>query len=176
MGYRHYGAHRLVDVPNFIIHAAGSLGNRPDLGKKPYRLKCRFQIPAYSGERLLERAKYAAAEAFIADMAVKGWQYIGESSRLAPDARGFRMTFMGAHVEIMSSVKRPKRPPSSAKMQAAVMQGATFRAPDDEGASVRTVPHFAEAEFWDYELAGVFLRDTLLMEVPDLHEERRPAS
>ena len=157
---------------DFIIHAAGSLGNRPDLGKKPYRLKCRFDVGAYPSERVLEQAKYAAMEQWIADMAVRGFEYIGASSRLPDQERGVRMAFKGAHLEIRG-IPKPKRPPSSREMQAAVMQGARFRAEDDFS-SVRTVPHYTETERWDYELSAVFLSDTILAEIPDLHEEKRP--
>lgn len=160
-----------MNAPGFIIHATGSRGNMPDLGKRPQRLHCRFTVPAYSGERMLTQAKYAAAEQFVADMAVRGWEYIGESSRLPADQRGFKLTFKGAHIEIMNPVK-PKRTPSSREMQAAVMQGATFRA--DERATVMTVPHFSQVELWDYDLSGIFLHDTILFEVPDAHEEIRP--
>ena len=159
---------------NFVIHAAGSLGNRADLGKRPYRLKCRFQVPAGSGPGLLERAKYAAAEQFVADMAVRGYVYIGGSSRLPADQRGFRMAFKGAHVEVMTSIPKPKRLPSAREMQAAVMQGATFREDEKERSTVKNVPHSSQSEFWDYELSAVFLHDTMLFDVPDSHEELRP--
>lgn len=160
-----------VQAPNFIIHAAGSLGNRPDLGKRPYRLKCRFQVPAGSGAAFLERAKYLAADAFIEDMARLGYEWIGESHRLPPTERGFRMVFKGAHIEIMQPIKR-KRALSSREMQAAVMQGATFRTTDDP--KVQTVPHHSQAEFHDWELSTIFLHDTILVETPDAHEEIRP--
>jgi len=160
-----------MNAPNFIIHATGALGTMPDLGKRPYRLKCRFRVPAGSGPDFLEKAKYAAAEQFIADMKVKGWEYIGGSSRLPPEARGFRLTFKGAHVEVRG-LSKPKRLPSSREMLPAIMQGARFL--PDERSDVVTVPHYTETEYLDWELAGVFLRNTLLMEVPDAHEERRP--
>ena len=160
-----------MNAPGFIIHAAGSLGNRPDLGKRPYMLHCRFQIEAYPTPGMLDRAKYAAAEQFIADMKVKGWDYIGESSRLPAEVRGFKMTFKGAHIETMT-LHRPKRAPSSREMLPHVMQGAKFRA--DERPTVMTVPEINATEFWDYDLRGVFLHDTILAEVPDLHEEFRP--
>ena len=159
-------------APGFIIHAAGSLGNRPDLGKRPYRLKCRFDIGAHPSARHLELAKYEAMDQWVADMAVRGYDYIGDSSRLPKSERGVRMTFKGAHIEIRG-IPKPKRPPSSREMEYAVRQGAKFRAEDDLS-SVWTVPHYTETELWDYELSAVFLSNIILMEVPDLHEEKRP--
>ena len=159
--------------PGFIIHATGSRGNMPDLGKKAYRLKCRFQVPAGSGRAYLERAKYAAAEQFVADMAKRGYEHIGESHRLPVAERGWRMKFKGAHIEVMTSLPKPKRLPSAREMQAAVMQGARFLA--DDRPTTMTVPHFTQCEYHDYELSTIFLRDTILFEVPDLHEEKRPS-
>ena len=160
-----------MEAPGFIIHAAGSLGNMPDLGKRPYRLKCRFQVPAGSGPRFLEKAKYAAAEQFIADMKVKGWDYIGESARLPASERGFRMTFKGAHIEVRG-LSKPRRLPDAREMQGAVMQGARFL--PDARSDVVNVPHYTETEYVDFQLEGIFLHDTILTEVPDINEERRP--
>lgn len=157
-------------VPNFIIHATGSLGNMPDLGKKPYRLKCRFEIGAGHSERQLEKAKYLAAEQFVADMAVKGFEYIGESSRLPPSERGFRMTFKGAHIKV-TGARKPPRVPSAREMLPEIMQGNRFRAQEDP--AVMMVPHWTESEYLDYELSAVFIHETILFEVPDAHEERR---
>ena len=161
-----------IAAPNFIVRATGALGTMPDLGKRPYRLKCRFQIPAGAGPRVLEKAKHVAAEQFIADMQVRGFSYIGESSRLPAGQRGFRMAFKGAHVEIATSVSRP-RVLSAREMLPAVMQGAAFR--NEDRSPVQDVPHFTQCEYHDYELSAVFLHDTILTEVPDAHEERRPS-
>ena len=159
--------------PGFIIHAAGSLGNRPDLGKKPYLLHCRFEIGAYPSERALDQAKYAAAETFVADMKVKGWDYIGESSRLPPEARGFKMEFKGAHI-VITNPRRPQRTLSARQMMPELMQGNKFRLREDELPFVMNVPEPDATELWDYDLAGVFLHDAILTEYPDLHEEKRP--
>ena len=160
-----------IASPNFIVHASGSRGNMPDLGKKAYRLHCRFRIGAYPSPRLLDLAKYEAAEQFVVDMAKKGYQHIGESSRLPPEQRGWRMAFKGAHIAPMNLVKHP-RALSAREMLPRVMQGERFRVRDDP--PVMLVPHFSEAEYWDYDLSTIFIHDTILMDWPDRHEERIP--
>lgn len=161
-----------IYAPGIIVHASGSRGNMPDPGKRAYRLHCRFQIGAYPSARQLELAKYKWAEQFVVDMAKKGYQHIGESSRLPPEQRGWRLTFKGAHIAPMNLVK-PPRVLSSREMLPQVMQGARFRA--EEEPPVMLVPHYSETEYWDYDLSTIFIRDTILMDQPDLHEERRPA-
>lgn len=148
-------------APGFIIHAAGSLGNRPDLGKTPYRLKCRFRVGAYPSERVLTEAKFRSFDLFVDAMAKQGFDYIGESSRLPEDERGVRMVFKGAHVAIMN-MHRPKRRLTSKEMLPQVMQGARFLPEEETHAAA--VPHYTEVEFWDFELSAIFLRDTMLME------------
>lgn len=147
---------------DFIIHAAGSLGNRADLGKHPYRLHCRFRVGADASKRDVEQAANIAADTFIADMAVQGWQHLSQY--------GFRLTFKGSSVVPMN-LGRPKRPPSSREMLPQVMQGATFRS-TGEPAVMNVLPP-SMVEFVDFDLSGVFLHNTILSEIPDLHEERR---
>ena len=65
-----------MEAPRFIVHAAGSLGNRPDPGKKAYRLHARFEIGAYPSKRQLEKAMHYWMDRFIADMAKRGYQYL----------------------------------------------------------------------------------------------------
>lgn len=160
-----------IASPNFIIHAAGSRGNMPDPGKKAYRMHCRFTIGAYPGARMLEKAKYAAAEEFVAHMAKKGYQWIGESSRLPVEQRGWRMEFKGAHIAPMNLPRHP-RTLSAREMLPQVMAGNKFRVKDDP--PVMLVPHFSAAELWDYDISTIFVRDTILMDWPDRHEERIP--
>lgn len=142
----------------------------PDPGKRAERRHCRFSIGAYPTHRQLEKAKYRAAEQFITDMAKRGYEYIGESGRLPPAERGFKMAFKGAHIETMN-LDRPRRPPSSRQMLPQVMQGARFRS--EREPAVFTVPHFSETETWDYDLSAVFVRDNFLMDIPHPHEEIR---
>lgn len=146
--------------PNFIIHASGSLGGMPDLGKKAYRLHCRFTVGAYPSYRVLEKAKYRAAELFVRDMAKQGFQYV--------DRHGMTMVFRGASVQVMN-LGKPKRPPSSRQMLPHVMQGAKFRSEWEPPIQNALLP--SETESWDYELSAVFVHDTILMDVPGRHEE-----
>lgn len=161
----------MISRPNFIIHAAGSLGNRPDLGKQAHRLHCHFRIEAHPKPWALELAKRKAAEQFIVDMRTQGWEFMGESGRLPPAERGFRMKFYGAYVPVVNP-GRPKRPPSSREMLPHVMQGAKFRSTEEP--TVLDVPSPAMTEFWEYDISAVFIHTTILAEIPDLHEERRP--
>lgn len=134
---------------------------RPDLGKKAYRLRCRFRVGAYPGARFLEKAKYAAGEQFIRDMQVRGWEYV--------DRYGFRMT--GPYAPVEPTTIHVIRPPSSRNMLTAVAQGARFL-PTDQGSQAQAMPVLHESENWEFELAGVFVHKTILTERPDPHEER----
>lgn len=133
---------------------------KPDLGHKAYRLRCKFTIGAAPSRDFLDKAKYAAAEKFVQDMAKQGWVHV---SRF-----GFHMT--GPFPAMRAKqVSRRLRVPSAKDMLPAVLQGATFRAPEMYG--VQTVPVLGESEDWDYELASVFVHKTILVEHPDRHEE-----
>ena len=159
-----------IASPNFIIHAAGSLGNRPDMRKRAYRLHCRFQIEAYPAPGSLERARRATAEVFIEDMMKRGYDYVGESSRLPPSERGFRMEFKGSHIAV-TNPQKPKRVLSAKEMLPQVMQGNKFRATDRP--AVMDVPDIDATEYWDFDLSCIFMHDTILSEIPDRHEETR---
>ena len=148
---------------DFIIHAAGSLGNQADLGKKPYRLHCLVRVHERPSRDALTRAANQAAEVFIRDMAVQGWQHQPQY--------GFKLAFKGASVpyrDIDIGNKRPKRPPSAKEMLPGVAQGARFRSEDTPLAMA--YPTLEESEYWDYDLSGVFLHTTILVEYPDAHE------
>ena len=138
---------------------------RPDLGKRAYRLKCRFVTGSFPSERTLEKAKYEAADLFVSDMAKRGWQYMAE--------HGFKMRGPFPATEIISLPK-----PSDARwhipsreLLPAVSQGYNGRAAID-GGYARNVPLITETDSWEFELAGVFIHDTIMTEVPDPHEEK----
>ena len=62
-----------------------------------------------------------------------------------------------------------RRMPTAREMVASVAQGARFL---DNGNSVaRAMPTLALSEYWEYEIAGVFVREQIMTEVPDPHEE-----
>ena len=138
---------------------------RPDLGKRAYKLHCRFRMDAYPSESWLDKAKYAAAEQFVKDMAKQGWQYV--------EKHGFKMT--GPYVSV-SPVTLPRRSQQkqwhipSRDMLAALQAGYRFRA--NGGNYVQEVPSLTATEKWEFDLAGVFVHKTILIEVPDIHEER----
>lgn len=141
---------------------------RPDLGKKAYRLKCRFVIGAFPSERTLELAKYHAADLFVRDMAKQGWQYL--------DEHGFKMTGPFPAVEVISLPSRSQQQrwhtPSS-ELFAAIQAGYRPDRLVRNGSHAKSVPLITETDDWEFELAGVFVHETLLAEVPDEHEERR---
>lgn len=147
-----------MPVPELIL--------RPDRGKMAYRLKCRFALAAYPSERALEKAKFAAAEQFVRDMAKQGWQHL--------EKHGFKMA--GPFPALVAATLPPRSQQeqwhvASAKAQAAARLGAHPGRLSGSGyASI--VPPVAESERWEFELAGVFVRETLRVEYPDEHEER----
>ena len=143
-----------MNVPTLLL--------RPDLGKKAYRLRCRFSTPAYPKAAWLEEAKYTAAEQFVKDLAKQGFQYL--------DRHGFQMTGPFPKLNISSTLPRHSWQYSArealARMQAGLPVG------DRHGRShVSAVSPLDASEEWDYELAGVFIHNTILTEMPDAHEE-----
>lgn len=139
---------------------------RPDLGKKAYRLKCRFLIGAYPSERTLEKAKFHAADLFIRDMAKQGFENVSR--------HGFKMSGPFAAVQVVNLPKRSQQEQwhtPSKDMIAAIHQGYTPTLPTPPS-YVQTVPPVAESDDWEFELSGVFVHPTIMTEVPDPHEER----
>ena len=141
---------------------------RPDLGKRAYRLKCRFAMPAYPLPTWVENEKYKTAERFVSDMAKQGWEY--DPGRLAPSERGFKLTGPYPKTPILvlpSSVERQRI--DAHRDLAKVRAGDRMR---DKGSDyVSTVPMIEESEYWEYEISAVFIRNTILVETPDSHEE-----
>jgi len=139
---------------------------RPDLGKKAYRLRCRFSIGPFPSERSLGKAKRAAAEAFIADMAKQGWYYL--------DRYGFKMTGPYPSIEVVQLPTRNQQErwhvPS-----AEIVAGKRIGQIAQDGGYARPVPPLAESDKWEFELAAVFAHQTILTEYPDNHEEKRYA-
>src|SRR3990167_8739336 len=136
---------------------------RPDLGKRAYRLKCRFVVGAFPNERTLEKAKYEAAELFVRDMAKQGWQYMGE--------HGFKMQGPFPATVTMTLPNEARWHIPSRELLPAISQGYGVRAAID-GGYARNVPLITETDSWEFELAGVFIRETIMTEVPDAHEEK----
>ena len=138
---------------------------RPDRGKKAYRLKCRFVIDAFPSERFLDKAKYAAAEQFVRDMEKQGWRHEPQ--------HGFKMTGPYPATEIVNLPKRSEQEKwniPSRDLLAAVQAG--YRLDSPAASYVKPVPLITETDRWEFELAGVFLHETILTESPDPHEEK----
>lgn len=133
---------------------------RPDLGKMAYRLKCRFVIASGHGQRELEQAKYKAADWFIKDMHKEGWEYI--------ERYGFRLRGPFPATPVPVTIRR-KAHLSAKNMIDQVRMGARFLA---DNIPIFTVPLLEETDKWEYELAGVFMHKTILVEVPDIWEEQ----
>ena len=132
---------------------------RPDLGKRAYRLRCRFSVGAFPKEDWLGKAKVAAAEKFIEDMAKHDWHYL--------EHHGIRMTGPFAAMQAMSLPPRHQQEKWhwNARMPF-LPRGLSNDVP------VVTVPSLDESDKWEYELAAVFVHDTILTESPDPDEER----
>ena len=138
---------------------------RPDLGKKAYRLRCRFVIGAYPSARMLEKAKYHAADLFVADMAKQGWQYV---SRHGFTLKGpFPATVT---IELPNVGQQERWHVPSKELLPAVQAGYRARTGVD-GGYAQPVPLLTDTDAWEFELAGVFTHATIMTEVPDAHEE-----
>ena len=134
---------------------------RPDLGKRAYRLKCRFITNPFPNERMLELAKYEAADLFVRDMAKQGWQYTGN---------GFKMAGPFPKTELVLLPKRSEQEQWHMPSREMLATGHFPRKPLQSKYAAE-VPLITETDSWEFELAAVFIRDTILTEVPDLHEE-----
>lgn len=134
---------------------------RPDLGKKPYRLKCRFTIEANHKPEFLERVKFQVAEAFVIDMKKQGWEY--DPNRIPPNQRGFKLTGPYPATPVTGLPTKAEQFRFSAKRDMArVMAGDPMRLPPTSWA--KSVPILGETDKWEYELSAVFIRETILVE------------
>ena len=139
---------------------------RPDLGRKAYRLKCRFTVNAFPDPELLAKEKFRVAEMFVTDMAKQGFDYL--------DKHGFRMS--GPYPQIRT-ITLPKRHlqkqwhTPSRELLPGLSQGRIPHKVDDPG-YVTTLGQMHETDAWDFELSGVFVHKTILVETADGHEER----
>lgn len=133
---------------------------RPSRDNKGYRLRCRFKIEPLPTRERLDREKVKVAEMFVVDMHKQGWEHDGRE--------GFKMTGPFPMVPVMTI--RPHRVPTAEQMLPYVMNGARFLDTGENTASV--VPPLALSEWWEYEIAGVFVRPQIMTEYADKHEEQ----
>ncbi|KKN62516.1 hypothetical protein LCGC14_0511320 [marine sediment metagenome] len=140
---------------------------RPDLGKRAYRLKCRFVIGAFPSERALEKGKYEAADLFVRDMAKQDFEYV--------DHYGFKMSgpFPATEtVNLPSPSQQEQWHAPSKDMIAAIHAGYQPERLAANGGYAKPVPLITETDAWEFELSGVFVHETILTEIPDPHEEK----
>lgn len=128
---------------------------RPDLGKRAYRLKCRFTLPANPKPSWVEKAKYATAQWFIQDMAKEGWEYVGK----------FSFTLKGPFPHIDVALSLPKRSKQEQWHFNARQPRLTRVGKGIPG--VANVPLLDGGADWDYELSAVFIRPAIVIEMPD---------
>lgn len=133
---------------------------RPSLDKRGYRLRCRFKIEPYPTKARLDRERVTVAEQFVSDMHKQGWEH---------DARhAFKMT--GPFPMVPLTTIHPRSVPTAKEMVPYVKNGARFL---DQGKSTATtIPPLDLSEWWEYEIAGVFVRTQIMTEYADRHEEQ----
>lgn len=134
---------------------------KPDLGKKGYRLRCLFTTGPNPSKDYWDKARVTAAERFIQDMKRQGWEFVSRY--------GFQVTGPKAYIEVGEAPPAPKRF-SAKEMLHQAMRGEPIR--DTYRSPIQSVPALTLADVWEWELAGVFQRDTLLMEYPSPTEEK----
>lgn len=136
-----------------------TLISRVTRDNKPYRLKARFKIEPSPGRDRLDREKVRVAEMFVRDMHKQGWENDGRY--------GFRMK--GPFPMVTVTTLHPRRMPTAREMAPMVARGARFL--DNAESGVMELPPLALSEYWEYEIAGVFVRPQIMTEYPDPHEE-----
>lgn len=126
---------------------------------KPYRLRCRFKTDPHPSQGRLDFEKVRVAEMFVRDMHKQGWEHDGR----------FGFTMKGPFPRVQTTTLHPKRMPTAREMLPRVARGERFL--DNADSGVMELPPLALSEYWEYEIAGVFVRPQILTEYPDPHEE-----
>ena len=126
---------------------------------KPYRLKCRFKADPYPSQGRLDQEKVIIAEQFVKDMHKQGWEYDGRHG----------LTMTGPYPMVTPITIHPRRMLTAREMASGVANGQRFR--DDGEDAVSIVPRLSLSEHWEYEITGVFVREQIMVEYPDPHEE-----
>ena len=97
----------------------------------------------------------------VADMRKQGWVHDGRTP--------FRMT--GPYPKISPiALPKVKARQSASQMLAGVKEGNRFL--DDGFDGTQMMPVLGACDYWVFELAGVFIRPEIQVEIPKLHEER----
>lgn len=129
------------------------------LDKKGYRLKCRFKTDPYPTVSRLDREKVVIAERFVRDMHKQGWEH---------DNR-FPFKIKGPFPMVEMSMIRPRKMPTAKDMLPYVANGARFL--DDRDGGAKAALTLGTSEYWEFEIAGVFVRAQILTEMPSPGEE-----
>lgn len=131
-------------------------------GKHGYRLKCRFKIEPYPGQSRLDIEKVRVAERFVQDMHKQGWENDGR----------FDFVMKGPLPMVVPMTIHPRHNLTARQMYTGVARGQRFL---DEGSApaVSLVGSLNTSEYWEYEIAGVFVRTQIMTETPDSWEEER---
>lgn len=132
---------------------------RPFRENQAYRLRCRFKIEPCPNLSWLDIQKVRVAEMFVKQMHAQGWEH---DNRV-----GFRMT--GPYPMVEPVTIHIRRTPSAREMLPYLLQGAKFRANGETMAA--PMPKLATSEWWEYEIAGVFIRRQIMVESPVLGAE-----
>ena len=149
-----------IAAPAFIIHAAGSLGNRPDPGKRAYRLKFAVLGDPYLTVEALRRGLSGAIDEVERQLRQRGFVFAGEDT----------IEFVRKQPYIEPMTIRPYRAPTSRQMAAGVAKGNRYRAPEETLAL--PYPTFEAARSWEYIFSALFVHDVLMADIPAPHEER----
>lgn len=137
---------------------------RPEMKLKPYWFHCRFSLPAYPKQEWLDKAADECGRQFIADMNRQGFTYQDRFGIVIRQMPSPAVPITGA-----PSILERERFNARRDLDR-ILSGDRMRALPDPG-YVASVPLLSEAEFWEYDLAAVFVHEELLVETPAAHEE-----
>ena len=130
------------------------------LEKRPYRLRCRFKIEPRPRLERLATVKVRVAEQFVSDMRKQGWVHDNRHP----------FVMKGPFTPIIPITLHPRRMPTAREMLAGVMRGERYR--DNAPSEASLVVPLMQADYWEFEIAAVFIRTQILTERPDAHEEQ----
>lgn len=135
---------------------------QPDLGKKAYRLKCRFITVADPRPEWVEAEKYRQAERFTEDMSKRGFIY--DPNKLPASERGFKLS--GPYPATSITGLPPAsdyHQPTGREARDRVLAGDLMRSSDKT--YVADVPNLDSTDKWEWELSAVFIHPTIRTEL-----------
>ena len=92
-------------------------------------------------------------------MRKQGWVHDGR----------YEFVMKGPFPKVEPMTIRPRRMLTAREMASGVARGARFL--DDGGDMAKAMPVLELSEYWEYEIAGVFVREQIMTESADPHEE-----